>query len=324
MSRKEQVLKAIAMQDPKYVPVLYFNGDRNNSDAILIDIVRHFDGNGNDVSEWGFVWERHDETMGQPKEPLLKSWDDFGKLHIPDAFDKSRFCDVDSIRGQYGDDRFYIASLALSGFTIMTFLRGFEDTLSDLYEEEESLTKLADAVFSFEESIIGQLPEYGFDAVAFFDDWGTQSNLIVSPKMWRHFFKPRYKKQFELAHKNGLKVYFHCCGYIYDIIPDLIEIGVDILNLSQPNIFDIENLGRDFGGKVCFVCPVSYQTTSLAGTKDEIYRDVKLLVDNLGCYNGGLIGYVEEYRSIGLSEENYCHCVNAFRELGEYKKKPTS
>lgn len=137
---------------------------------------------------------------------------------------------------------------------------------------------------------------------------------MISADTWRKFFKPRYKRQFDLCHSLGMDVYFHCCGYIYDIIEDFIEIGVDMMNISQPNLFDMEQLGRAFGGKVCFVCPVSYQTTSLSGTREDIFRDVKILRDNLGCYHGGLIGYVEEYSSIGMSEENYQACKEAFFE----------
>ena len=92
-----------------------------------------------------------------------------------------------------------------------------------------------------------------------------------------------------------------------------------MMNISQPNLFDIEKLGNEFGGKVCFVCPVSYQTTCITGTKNDIYRDVKKLVDHLGSHHGGLIGYVEEYHSIGISDENYGHCVDAFQELGRCK-----
>jgi hypothetical protein len=93
---------------------------------------------------------------------------------------------------------------------------------------------------------------------------------------------------------------------------------VDILNLSQPNIFDVKALGAAYRGRVCFLCPVSYQTTSLTGGREEIRRDVASLIQNLGTLTGGIIGYVEEYRSIGLTDENYWHCVNAFRELGTY------
>lgn len=200
----------------------------------------------------------------------------------------------------------------------MTFLRGFAETLEDIYFNNENIEKLAETVFGFEEEVIKQVKENGFDGVAFFDDWGTQTNLIISPKLWREFFKPLYKRQFDLCHKYALDVYFHCCGYIYEIIPDFIEIGVDMLNLSQPNIFDLESLEVEFKSKVCFVCPISYQTTSLSGSKEDIYSDAKRLIDNLSSKDGGFIAYVEEYSSIGLSEESYQNCINAFRELGKY------
>jgi uroporphyrinogen decarboxylase len=77
---------------------------------------------------------------------------------------------------------------------------------------------------------------------------------------------------------------------------------------------------RDNGGRVCFVCPVSYQTTAISGTTEEIYADVQTLVDHLGSHNGGLIGYVEEYSSIGMSRENCLACIRAFRELGRYRQ----
>lgn len=318
MTRKEQVKKAIKFQNPDYVPILFFNKDFDQSDIIIVDVVRHFMGNGKDISEYGFKWEREDETMGQPKEEIIKTWDSFDKIKFPDPFDKSRFSNVKQVMNEY-PERYYLASLVLTGFTIMTFLRGFTNTLEDFYLEPENIEKLADKIFGFEEEIIKQLKEYGFDGVAFYDDWGNQNSLIISPKLWRDFFKPRYKKQFDLCHQNGLDVYFHSCGYIYDILPDFIEIGVDMMNISQPNLYNIEKLGEDFGGKVCFVCPISYQTTSITGTKEDIFNEAKRLISNLGKYNGGFIGYVEEYHSIGMSDENYKNCVEAFKTYGKYR-----
>lgn len=318
MSRKELVRKAIHMDKPDYAPIFLYNKDQEDSDMVVIEVVKHWMGENKDISEWGFKWEKHDETMGQPKEPLIKVWEDFDKLKVPDPYDKRRFEGVKETMEKYGD-KYYLASLALTGFAVMTFLRGFAETLEDLYFDKENIEKLAEAVFGFEEEVIKQIQENRFDGVAFFDDWGTQTNLIISPKLWREFFKPLYKRQFDLCHKYGLDVYFHCCGYIYEIIPDFIEIGVDMLNLSQPNIFDLEKLGTDFRGKVCFVCPISYQTTSLSGSKEDIYADAKSLIDNLSSKDGGFIAYVEEYHSIGLSEESYQNCINAFRELGKYK-----
>lgn len=319
LDSKQQVKKAINMQGPEYVPLLFFNKDQEQSDIILIDVGRHFLGDNKNISEWGFKWERLDKTMGTPLKALINDINDISKIKVPDAYDVERFNEVKKIKGKYGKDKYYLASLSITGFTVMTFLRGFANLMEDLYINREKAEELADIVFNFEEDIIRQLKGYRFDGVAFFDDWGTQTNLIISPGMWREFFKPRYKKQFKLAHDEGLDVYFHSCGKIDDIIPDFIEIGVDMLNLSQPNVFNIEEIGKKFGGKICFVCPVSYQTTSIMGTKEEIYNDVKRLIDNLGCFNGGLIGYIEEYSSIGMSEDNYQYCIHAFKELGKYK-----
>lgn len=316
MTCRERVKRTMRMNNPDRVPILFFNKDREQSDIIMIDVVRHFAGPLRDESEWGFRWEKVDETMGQPREPVLKSREDLENLARPDAGDKSRFSETAGIMERFGRDKYYLASLVLTGFTVMTFLKGFSETLEDLYLDRGSAEKLADAVFGFEEDVIRQCAAYGFDGVAFFDDWGTQKNLIVSPSLWRDFFKPRYKRQFDLVHDCGMDVYFHCCGYILDIIPDFIEIGVDMLNVSQPNIFDIESLGKDFGGKVCFVCPISYQTTSLSGTREDILTEAQKLYRNFGSPNGGFIGYVEEYHSIGMSDDNYRHCVEAFRACG--------
>jgi len=63
---------------------------------------------------------------------------------------------------------------------------------------------------------------------------------------------------------------------------------------------------------------VSYQTTSILGTREQIFEDVRLLVESLGCFNGGLVGYVEEYHSIGMTQANYDACAEAFRTLGRY------
>ncbi|MDW7657392.1 MAG: uroporphyrinogen decarboxylase family protein, partial [Bacillota bacterium] len=167
-------------------------------------------------------------------------------------------------------------------------------------------------IFGFENDIIRLLKAQGFHGVGFFDDWGTQQGLIINPETWREFFKPRYREQFAIVHANDMDVYFHCCGQIQEIIPDLIEIGVDMLNISQPNVFDIEKLGYRFRGKICFVCPVSYQTTGISGQRQEILAEAGRLAVNLGCPNGGFIGYVEEYSSIGMSDENYRYCIEAF------------
>jgi uroporphyrinogen decarboxylase len=314
----ERVSRAVSFNSPDRVPLLYFNKDQDQSDLIAVDVVDHYGGLDRDQSEWGFTWDRMDDTMGQPTAPILSSLDDVSSLHIPDPHAAFRRRALPAMKSIYGEDRYYIASLVLSGFTVISALRGFSDTLVDMFEDPIRFASFADIVFSFEEQLIIGLRDQGYQAVAFFDDWGMQDGLLISPDLWRRIFKPRYNKQFDLVHECGMDVYFHNCGYYYEIIQDFIDIGVDLLNISQPNLYNIEKLGADFGGKVCFVCPVSYQTTSISGTRNDIYQDVELLVKHLGCFNGGLIGYIEEYGSMGMSEANYQACIDAFTDLGMY------
>ncbi len=92
-------------------------------------------------------------------------------------------------------------------------------------------------------------------------------------------------------------------------------LGDDVLNISQPNVNDIVEVGRRLKGRQCFMMPISYQTVSITGTPAEIHAESQRLYDLLGAPAGGFIGYVEEYAVMGMSTENYCACGEAFRRL---------
>jgi uroporphyrinogen decarboxylase len=323
MGRKEQVKKAIHFGKPSYIPIFVFDGERNNSDIIQIDLEKFYLGPKKNLTEWGYEWDNMNPEipMGAPINPPLASWDNFEyyKKYIkPDPFEKTRFSQVSEIKKQYGEDRYYMGSLYLTGFTIMSFLRGYCNYLEDLYLNRDKIEQLSDMVFGFENAIISQMAGYGFDGVSFWDDWGTQTNMIIDPKLWREIFKPKYIEQFKYVHDCGMDVFFHTCGVVKDIIPDLIEAGVDIINLGQPDLNGIEDTGREFGGKVCFASPVSYQSTSLSGSPEDIYSEVGRLVKSMGRPDGGLIGFIINYKTMGMSEKNYNAIINSFKDYRNY------
>jgi len=78
---------------------------------------------------------------------------------------------------------------------------------------------------------------------------------------------------------------------------------------------DIERVGRRLRGKQCFLMPISYQTVGISGTREEIFAEAERMYRALGAPEGGFIGYVEEYSSMGMSAENYWACAEAFRRL---------
>ena len=146
--------------------------------------------------------------------------------------------------------------------------------------------------------------------------------MIISPAMWRELFKPRYARQVALAHELGLHVWYHCCGEFLAIMEDFREIGVDVLNIAQPNVNDLAAVGRRLRGRQCFMMPISYQTVSIAGTPAEIHAEAQRLFDLLAAPAGGFIGYIEEYGVMGMSAANYRACGDAFRRLGACGRQP--
>jgi len=318
MNGKALVRKAVRFEKPERIP-LSNPYDLHTSDIVNVEVVKNYTGPDKLHSEWGFEWSHlaNDLAMGQPKHPIITSREDLERYRAPDPNDPTRFEALQTARSEYGEDKYYKANLVLSGFTVMSFLRGFSQIVEDLYLDRDLVEELADVVFGFEEKLFGLIAAHGFSAVHLADDWGTQESLLISPALWQEIFKPRYRRQVVLAHSLGFDLYFHCCGYIYDIIPDFIEIGVDILNLGQPNINGIRRLGKDFSGKICFACPVSYQTTGISGTREDIRSEVKELVECLGNTGGGLIGLIPaDILGLGGKRENIDCMLKAFAEFG--------
>ena len=319
MTGKQRTQSAVHFRGPDKVPLLYLNRQQELGDlrstgysAPATHAYSHLQRN-----EWGLTWETLEETgetMGQPKHPPLAELDALATFVPPDPTLPIRNAHLQAFLDAH-PQQYLMGGLGITGFNQATFLRGFEAYLEDLYLDPDRAMQVLDMILHFETGIIQGWQQYPLDAVSFGDDWGTQRALMIDPALWRKLFKPRFRKQFDAVHAQGKDVYFHCCGYIVDIIPDLLDIGVDILNLNQPHLLDVAYLGREFGGKVCFNCPVDHQTIALFGSREDIFNDVRLLIDTFGTYNGGFIGYIEDYHSIGMTEERYQWIVEAFETL---------
>ena len=208
--------------------------------------------------------------------------------------------------------------MGITGSNAAMFLRGFESFIMDLSLERARAEQVLDIVFTFENGLIQRLAGGPVDGLRFCDDWGTQRGTIISPALWREVFFPRYKEQFDLVHRCGMKVWFHTCGHVLGIINGLIEAGADALELLQPDVMGVERLGEEFGGKVCFACSVDHQRRAISGTRREIEEYARLLQARLGGANGAFIGFVEDYASLGMSEQNYQWIRQAFHGLPPY------
>ena len=310
MTKKELVKRAIAFGAPERVPIWMFNRDRKEGDILCCGLDLPLDGR----SEWGYEFESLDSTMGQVKKPVLPAWDALAAFPFPELRQELRLARAREFVASAGD-HYLVGGLGITGFNLYTFLRGFGNAMMDFLADRERAEPLLDRIMGFETELIAIAAQAGVDGVHFADDWGSQEGLLVAPDLWRSLFKPRYEAQFRHARDLGLEVWFHSCGNITDIVPDMHEIGVDVMNISQPNACDLDLLGALLRGKQCFLIPISYQTDSISGTPERIIETARRQYRLLGTPRGGFIGYVEEYGCMGMTEENYQACVTAFQNL---------
>ncbi len=320
MTRRDIVRKAIRFQNPEYTPLMYYNPKfLDKADAIPVPIETMFGGENELTCEWGFEWEANDVQFkfGIAKKPAIESYDDLDSYIPLDVNRKDRFDPFLELKKQ-SPDTYYFADFVLSGFTIASFIRGFDEFLMDFYLAPENVSRLLDVVFGVEEELIKKCAEAGFDGIYLADDWGTQKSLIISPDQIREHFIPRYQRQVELAHSLGMDVMLHSCGYIFDIMEDLISAGFDVINPGQANLNGIEALGKNFAGRVAFGCPVGYQTTAIQGTPEDMENEIKDYLRYLNTDKGGFIGFVNSPGALvvlGASKENEEAMQKTFESL---------
>ena len=311
---RDLVRQTLHHDSPDRVPLYLFNRDFERADIVAAHLVTFPKSESGGTDAWGQVWKRLDETMGQPDEPVVHSAPEAERLEAPSVDSTAIRRAIAEVREDH-PDVYLLGSLAITGFNRAAFLRGFDAALEDMLLAPESFIQLLETVCEYEETIVAAMAGSGVDAVALWDDWGMQGGLVTSPALFRELVLPRYRRQFAMIHELGMEIYFHSCGNIEEIAVDLVEAGVDLLNISQPNCNDLGAIGEYLRGRTTFVVPISYQTTSISGTPDEIHVEAKRMFDHLAGPRGGFIGYVEEYTVMGMSERNYQACIGAFRSL---------
>lgn len=267
-------------------------------------------GTGLFVDEWGCRFEhRQPGIIGEVKEPLLKDWKDLDALRLPD---ERLSVDVGKVDGFCESGDVFVYSWAsVNLFERLQFIRGTENLYVDLAERPDGLFRLIERVHAFFKEEIELWATSEVDALFFADDWGGQKSLLISPVLWREIFKPLYREYVEIAHRNGKYAFMHSDGFIADIFPDLIEIGVDAVN-SQIFCMDVAELGRRFAGRITFWGEVDRQHLLPYGTPAEVAAAVRMAGQAL-YRNGGVIAQCEF--GIGARPENVAAVFEMWNNL---------
>lgn len=240
------------------------------------------------VDEWGAVWKNIGVCqLGEVEDFPLKEWRDFDQLRVPDIRQERRWQALAGAREQAGD-KFLLAD-GISIYERVHFIRGLRNTWMDIYDAPDKLSQLIDILVEMNLYAIERYAQAGADGYIFCDDWGLQNALMISPAAWREIWKPQYARIYRAAHQAGLLTLLHSCGYIVDILDDLIEIGLDAIHMDQQENMGLSLLGSRFGGRLTFFSPVDIQHTMVYGTLDDIRVYCREMVRLLGRPQGGFI-----------------------------------
>lgn len=213
------------------------------------------------------------------------------------------------------DDRWYARGAWITYFEQLQQLRGMENLMMDLASESAMLGRLIDDLLAFQLRWIGKWNRLEYDGLHFGDDWGGQSGLLIGPETWRRIFKPRYAAMFAAVRAAGRDVWFHTDGRVNEILGDLIEIGVDVINV-QGAVIGLDWIARNIRGRVAFRTDIDRQRVLPFGSPAEVKEEVRRTFEACGTSQGGLIACGEIGPDVPL--ENIRAMYEAFRDCGRY------
>jgi uroporphyrinogen decarboxylase len=279
------------------------------------------DNNGILINEWGMQFKSVGLYNEFHQYPLshAQSIQDIQKYPFPDPFAQGRFRIAEHTIREFKEDYAVIADLETAIFETAWYLVGLEKFMMDLVSEAPYVDILLNTIMDINLEIGKNLIKLGADIIWAGDDFGSQQGMVISPDLWRQKFKPRIKillEEFRRVNPD-IKIAWHSCGSILEIIPDFIEIGLDILNPIQPLAMgmDPKNLKKTFGNDLIFFGGIDIQDLLPKAKPQQIKDEVKQIIDILGKDGGFIVAPAHN-----IQDDTPCENVIAlFEAVKEYK-----
>ncbi|MHC4982649.1 MAG: uroporphyrinogen decarboxylase family protein [Planctomycetota bacterium] len=319
MTAREIILANISHQSPER-PGLTFSGGRVN------DMLRAAPGPSKRYTqkrwvdkgkeyyddEWGNIWVRvvGGSAKGEVFRPALDDWRKLEELQPPDYADGDRWKQMRQLFSK-PTDKFKLAGIGGWIFDNARYLRKMEVYLADMALYPQELARLHELVAGVFEAKIHAAGNAGADGIAIGEDMGTQTGLLFSPQMWRHYFKGLYARLFSIAGDYGMKTFLHSCGQNWQILDDLLDAGVDVFQFDQPAAYDMPALAAKLRQrKAALWSPVDIQKVLPTGDRELIEAEASRMVRT---FRGCLIAKnYPDLHGIGVEQRWDTWAYNAF------------
>ena len=330
MKRMEKVKAAIAHQPLADIPsCIHLDGDglKKYGDRLF---ERYVKGELLEKYQKGFLSRTHAMYYGIGNHVLTVNCPWWDWYDVPDSyqeFDVPEELPKTIGRGSYEEfvrqiqsikeytDAYVLVTIWGSHFEKAYFARGIENFLADLAGEPEFAGRLLNFIIHKNMVMLENIVHIpGIDGILLGSDWGSQKDLLMSPAIWRELIRPGEEKEYRLIHDAGLDVWVHSCGDIQRILPDLAEMGVDVLNPLQPECMDIERIKKEFGDRIAFWGGISTQQILPFGTCQEVREETRRVAALLSP-NGGYLTAPSQEIQKDVPFENLCTLIDTAREL---------
>jgi len=282
------------------------------------------DGDGNIVNEFAMHLRQGPVYMEVvPPAPMshFRTARDVEEFEFPDPLAEGRFDDAAMYIERYGDEYFIVGDMELTMFDLMHLSVGMEKLLIDMALGEPYIEPLIEKCKNFSLAIGKKLVSMGVDGIWAGDDFGGQNGMLISPRMWRRYFKEPYREIYaELKSINpDVIIMQHCDGAVAPILGEWIEVGLEVFNPVQPNVpgHEPRELKERFGDRLSFWGAIDQQKLLPFGTPEEIEADVKAKIDILGAGGGYMIAPAHIIQA-DTSMENVEAFIDAARRHGRY------
>ena len=347
MNSKERVLMAIEHREPDRVPVnATFTpeirallkqrfgecediGERLGNDLIITACGRGFETSyyrdGDEyMCEYGITWQRvpysggaYTEMVGYPlsgDKSALAGW------NCPDPFEPSQYDDLRRRIELFGAEKWMVGGVACTLFETAWALRGLDQLLVDMLEDEDYVNELLEKVMIHPLHAGIEGAKLGLDMLWMGDDVAMQTGMLMSRSLFEKYLKPRFAAMIQAYReaKPEIKIAYHSCGNAMAILGDLIEIGVDVYHSIQPLAIDPIEVKRRYGDNLALWGGFDIQQIMPRGTLPQIRAEVKRLID--GCAgDGGFILSPAHHIQPDTPIENLLAFYEAAKEYGSYR-----
>ena len=275
--------------------------------------------------DWGNVFVRGDHknvavTVHYALDEA-ETVEDIEAYPMPDFLEKYRWAHVqDDVAELHRRDLAVMGAMSMTLFEVAWGVRGFEKFLTDMLENTEMARALLERITRIRCGMARIFAEAGVDVLRLGDDVGTERGMMIGRATWAEWLKPRLAKVIRAAReiRPDILVFYHSDGDCREIIPELIEMGVDILNPVQPECMDPAEIKMLYGGKLAFWGTIGTQTTMPFGTPSDVRREVITRIETVGKGGGLLLGPSHLLQD-DVPWENVLAFFEAVERYGVYK-----